>query len=80
MEMKISLKEALLGFTKTVVHLDGHEVKLTANKVTKPMEIQKIKGEGMPFHNFPSQFGCVHFSCPSATLPRIHACACGPCM
>jgi DnaJ-class molecular chaperone len=60
MEMKISLKEALLGFTRTVVHLDGHEVKLTANKVTKPMETQKIKGEGMPFHNFPSQFGDLY--------------------
>lgn len=58
--MDISLKEALLGFSKVLTHLDGHEVEVEREKVTKPMSVMKIKGEGMPIHNFPSDFGDLH--------------------
>lgn len=53
----ITLKEALLGFTKRVRHLDGHEVKITRTEVTQPGQIIEIEGEGMPQHNFPSETG-----------------------
>jgi len=48
MTQKINLKEALLGFKKTFVHLDGHEVEIASDKITKPFQVVRIKGEGMP--------------------------------
>ena len=57
MDMVITLKEALLGFVKEVDHLDGHKVRVAATKVTKPSEVKRLKGEGMPIHNFPSEHG-----------------------
>jgi len=56
----ISLKEALTGFSKTIKQLDGREIVIESTGVTKPMEVRKIKGEGMPVHNFPSQTGDLH--------------------
>ena len=45
----ITLKEALLGFTKTLTHLDGHEVEIDRrDKLTKPGLMERFKGEGMP--------------------------------
>ena len=45
----ITLKEALLGFEKTLKHLDGHEVHIDRrDKVTKPGLMERFKGEGMP--------------------------------
>ena len=60
MDMDITLKEALLGFKKTINHLDGHEVVITQEAISKPNEVLKIKEEGMPVHNFPSQHGDLH--------------------
>lgn len=60
MTMTISLKEALLGFSKTITHLDGHEVEISSKKITKPESVKRLKGEGMPVHNFPSDFGDLH--------------------
>lgn len=58
--MVITLKEALLGFSKTITHLDGHEVEISKTSVTRPFSVKKISGEGMPIHNFPSDFGDLH--------------------
>uniref|UniRef100_A0A7S3VIA0 J domain-containing protein n=1 Tax=Dunaliella tertiolecta TaxID=3047 RepID=A0A7S3VIA0_DUNTE len=44
----ISLVDALTGFTKTLKHLDDHEVTLSATGVTRPGDYHYIKGEGMP--------------------------------
>lgn len=56
--VKISLKEALLGFTKEIKHLDGHKVKLNRlDKITKPGEQEKIREEGMPIYEYPSDYG-----------------------
>ncbi len=48
--MRISLKEALLGFEKEIPHLDDHIVTIKKNGVTQPGDIIKVKGEGMPIH------------------------------
>ena len=56
------MKEALLGFKKKIKHLDNHFVKIEKDNVTQPGkfkltilgELQKIKGEGMPQHEFSS--------------------------
>lgn len=58
--LTISLREALLGFERTMAHLDGHEVKVRAAKVTKPGDVIKVRGEGMPLHNFASEFGDLY--------------------
>lgn len=45
----ITLKEALLGFEREIVHLDGHIVKIDRRgKVTKPGLMERFKQEGMP--------------------------------
>lgn len=48
--LEISLKEALIGFTKEVEHLDGHKVTIKKEEVSQHGEIIKIKGEGMPIY------------------------------
>ena len=57
MNMDISLKDALLGFSKTITHMDGHTVEIKRTQITRPFYVKKIKGEGMPVHQFPSEFG-----------------------
>ena len=45
----INLREALLGFERTLKHLDDHEVYIDRrDKVTKPGLMERFKGEGMP--------------------------------
>ncbi|KAI3887663.1 hypothetical protein MKX03_036888 [Papaver bracteatum] len=46
----ITLVQALAGFEKTVKHLDDHLVDISSKGVTKPKEVKKFKGEGMPVH------------------------------
>ena len=60
MDLEITLKEALLGFDKKITHMDGHEVTIAKKTTTQPNEVMKIKEEGMPVHNFPSQHGDLH--------------------
>ena len=58
MTMDITLQEALLGFRRVFKHLDGHEFVVTnQNGISKPNQVIRIKEEGMPVHNFPSQRG-----------------------
>ncbi len=56
-KVSLTLQEALLGFSKTILHLDGHEVTLSRQKVTQPGDVQQIRGEGMPVHSDPSSYG-----------------------
>ncbi|XP_010914541.1 dnaJ protein ERDJ3B [Elaeis guineensis] len=46
----ISLVQALVGFEKTIKHLDEHLVELGTKGITKPKAVRKFKGEGMPSH------------------------------
>ncbi|CAD7930216.1 unnamed protein product [Amoebophrya sp. A25] len=54
---KISLKESLLGWARKITHLDGHTVKVATNEVTAPFQVFKVKNEGMPHRDDPTQFG-----------------------
>lgn len=45
---EISLYEALLGFSKSLDHLDNHKVKLKRSSVTQPEFVDEIYGEGLP--------------------------------
>eukprot|EP00343_Euplotes_focardii_P009477 CAMPEP_0205828060 /NCGR_PEP_ID=MMETSP0206-20130828/33971_1 /ASSEMBLY_ACC=CAM_ASM_000279 /TAXON_ID=36767 /ORGANISM="Euplotes focardii, Strain TN1" /LENGTH=274 /DNA_ID=CAMNT_0053129513 /DNA_START=91 /DNA_END=915 /DNA_ORIENTATION=+ len=58
--VKITLKEALLGFSKTIKHLDNHEVKLNKFGTTRPGFVQKIIGEGMPHFHLPAEKGDLY--------------------
>ncbi|XP_047310958.1 dnaJ protein ERDJ3B [Impatiens glandulifera] len=46
----ITLVEALVGFEKNIKHLDEHLVEIGSKVITKPKEVRKFKGEGMPLH------------------------------
>ncbi|KAM7276712.1 hypothetical protein ACFE04_018578 [Oxalis oulophora] len=46
----ITLVQALVGFEKTIKHLDDHLVEIGTKTITKPKEVKKFKGEGMPLH------------------------------
>ncbi|KAK7259245.1 hypothetical protein RIF29_24847 [Crotalaria pallida] len=46
----ITLVQALVGFEKTLKHLDEHLVNIGTKGITKPKEVRKFKGEGMPLH------------------------------
>lgn len=56
----ISLKDALIGFTSSVKHMDGREVEFTRTSTTEPGFVHKIKGEGMPLHDDPSENGDLY--------------------
>lgn len=70
-DFTISLLESLVGFSKTLEHLDGHVVTIAKNDVTYCSETIAIANEGMPIKggrnrrgtlfitlniNFPSNF------------------------
>ncbi|KAF5198321.1 Dnaj protein erdj3b, partial [Thalictrum thalictroides] len=55
----ITLVQALVGFEKTIKHLDEHLVDISSKGVTKPKEVRKFKGEGMPLH-FSSKKGNLY--------------------
>ncbi|CAI0457063.1 unnamed protein product [Linum tenue] len=46
----ITLVQALVGFEKKIKHLDEHLVDIGSQGITKPKEVKKIKGEGMPLY------------------------------
>lgn len=50
MEYKITLLQALVGFSVKFKHLDGHEVEISRDIVTSPGTQITIEGEGMPIH------------------------------
>ncbi|XP_073066203.1 dnaJ protein ERDJ3B-like [Primulina eburnea] len=46
----ITLVQALVGFEKTIKHLDEHLVDISFKGITNPKEVRRFKGEGMPLH------------------------------
>jgi DnaJ-class molecular chaperone len=55
----VSLLEALMGFKRDLIHLDGHVVKFGMDQgaVLKPGVAIEIEGEGMPLREDPTSFG-----------------------
>ena len=56
-EVPLTLKEALLGFSKKIRHLDGHFVSVKAGGVTQPNSERLVRGEGLPKHDYHSETG-----------------------
>ena len=44
----VTLTDALVGFERSLAHLDGRAVPLRQAGVTRPGAVQRLKGEGMP--------------------------------
>lgn len=58
LHMEITLREALLGFEKKIIHLDGHIVEVNRkSQTTKPGLINRFKGEGMPIFEQYGDYG-----------------------
>lgn len=55
--VKLTLKEALIGFEKSIQHMDGHAIELSSNSVTQHLQEERIVGEGMPRLHVPSEKG-----------------------
>jgi len=62
MQYTIPLLQALIGFTKTFNHLDGHEVKVERTEITPPGFVLKLSGEGMPVHDSPDVYGDLYIT------------------
>lgn len=59
----LSLKEALLGFSIDIVHLDGRTLKVKVDSITKPGQIIKIDNEGFPSKGDPTSKGHLYITC-----------------
>ncbi|CAI5951340.1 unnamed protein product [Closterium sp. NIES-64] len=78
MNLTISLVDALVGFKHSITHLDNHLVEIGTSGVTRPGEVRKIKGEGMPIYDTTkkgdlyssSVLRSSPLSPPSSALPR----------
>lgn len=60
MEMTLTLRQALLGFERTIRHLDGHSVLIRNEGVSTHGQVLTLPNEGMPVHGVPSEFGVLH--------------------
>lgn len=63
MEVELTLKEALLGWERTVTQLDGRKITFGYDGVTRPFGIMKVEGEGMPHKGDPTQKGNLIIKC-----------------
>jgi DnaJ-class molecular chaperone len=59
-EQHISLRDALLGFTKHIIHLDGRRIEIKMTTITPPGYVKVLANEGFPVHNVPSERGNLH--------------------
>ena len=56
----ITLTEALVGFEREVLHLDGKAVPLRATGVTRPGDVARLPGQGMPVNGHGKRFGSMY--------------------
>ncbi|XP_058110220.1 uncharacterized protein LOC131253288 [Magnolia sinica] len=54
---KVSLVEALTGYTAQLITLDGRSLTITINNIISPIYEEVVKGEGMPIPKEPSKKG-----------------------
>lgn len=62
MNIDITLEDALLGFRKTIKHMDGHEVEIKSDpmEIIQPFSWKILKDEGMPIQNSGGDHGELH--------------------
>lgn len=69
----ITLKDALVGFTSSIKHMDGRDVEFTRKSTTDPGYVHKIKGEGMPLHDDPSEKGDLYVTLKIKMPKKLNA-------
>lgn len=57
MNLRVTLKESLSGFSKNVNHLDNEKVLIEQRGLSWPDSFVRIPGKGMPIHNSPGDRG-----------------------
>lgn len=73
MKTSITLREALLGFKKILKHMDGHTVEIETQGVTKPLQVIRIKDEGMPLRDDPQSFGNLYLKVEVVFPKKLNA-------
>ena len=68
--IRLNLKDALLGYTKSFKHLDGRNVDVKKEGTTQPFDVRVLKEEGMPTHNYPSFKGNLYLT-QTVKLPDV---------
>mmetsp|Transcript_12930 Transcript_12930/g.32326 ORF Transcript_12930/g.32326 Transcript_12930/m.32326 type:complete len:459 (-) Transcript_12930:53-1429(-) len=63
MNIDISLKQGLVGFQISFMHLDGRQVFLKIDGMTAPGEVKVLQGEGMPKYGDPTTVGNLYIKC-----------------
>ncbi|ORX35044.1 hypothetical protein BD324DRAFT_633722 [Kockovaella imperatae] len=59
----LSVAEALLGFKRTLTHLDGRSINIGRAGTTQPGEVEVVEGEGMPaYHDKPQGDMFIEYS------------------
>lgn len=76
-EVNITLKEALLGFERTIVHLDKRQIVVGMTGITAPFAVMRVEGEGMPARGDPTNRGDLFIKCnvvmpEDAELTEVH--------
>ncbi len=59
-KVSLTLKESLLGFSKTIKQLDGTDIPLSRTGVIQYGFVDVIRDQGMPKKNFPSERGHLY--------------------
>jgi len=62
MTLDISLREALIGFSREITHLDDHTVTIVKDNITNPGDLFIIKNAGFPFFNSNTQKGEMYIT------------------
>ena len=59
---EISMQESMMGFKRSIIHLDGHNVEINkdGSEIVQPFEWEKITGQGMPVKGRKGQFGDLY--------------------
>ena len=60
--IELNLKEALLGYSKDIMHLDNRSFNIQESKPTQPFWVKTVRNEGMPQYKYPSSKGDLHIN------------------
>ena len=67
----LTLREAMLGFERTIKHLDGKSLTLKRTQVTQPNYVQVIRGAGMPVYLDSGKRGDLFVTYPVVLPPSL---------